>query len=237
MKIRPYLYKLERFFERRFLAWLIRMSKSRSRHGLYEFLTGNYRMITDSARVLSVGAGGEINRLLSVHSRRRGFKSLSLDIDLKRNPDIVGDICMHGFKDKVFDVVILSEVLEHLYSPTEGLQNIYRILKPGGKLILSAPFIMPIHDQPNDFFRFTRYGLALLLRKFRQVEISELNSYFEAIDVLWVRLIQNESMSARFASFFIIPIVYFLKRPLTILLSRLIPTSAMTTGYGVIALK
>lgn len=133
--------------------------------------------------------------------------------------------------------MVLSEVLEHLHDPRLGLDNVYKILKPNGKLILSTPFILPIHDRPYDYFRFTRYGLALLLSQFKEVIIKERNTYFEAIDVLWLRLLQTQFRSAWILSIFIIPIVFFLKRPISLLLGKLVPTDSMTTGYVVTAVK
>ena len=124
-------------------------------------------------------------------AKRIGFRVVRFDIDESRGPDIIGDICSYNFDAREFDVVVMSEVLEHLHSPHLGLANIYGILKQGGTLILSTPFILPMHDRPHDYFRFTRYGLEFLLNDFRRVQIEERNSYFEAIDVLWVRLLQT----------------------------------------------
>lgn len=62
------------------------------------------------------------------------------------------------------DLVLLIEVLEHLKEPGYVLKEICRILKPGGKLILTTPLVWPIHEAPNDYFRYTNYGLEYLLK-------------------------------------------------------------------------
>jgi SAM-dependent methyltransferase len=186
---------------------------------------------------LSIGAGGDINELLLKVAKRNGFKVTTFDIDDARGPDIIGDICNHQFGSKQFDVVVMSEVLEHVTVPSLGLKTIHGILKDEGRLLLSTPFILPLHDRPHDYFRFTRYGLELLLKDFRNVRVEERNSYFEAIDVLWVRLLFADRRSARIASYLIIPFIFYVKRPLTVLLSKLIQTDAMTTGYVVTAVK
>lgn len=222
MKINPYLLKL---------------SKKRSRQGLYEFLELQYQHIPQGASVLSVGSGGKVNELLEKYANTQGFEVQTIDIDSARKPDIIGDLCSYEFNDNSFDIVVMSEVLEHLHSPQLGLDNVYTSLKSGGKLILTVPFILPIHDAPHDYFRFTRYGLKLLLKKFNSVDILERNSYFESIDVLFLRLIVVKSKSAQLMSYLIIPIVYYLLRPITLLLSRLIPTNAITTGYNLTAIK
>lgn len=221
----------------RYFAWLNRLAKARSRQGLYEFLASEYATIPAGASVLLVGSGGEIRRQLGRHASTRGFHVLSLDIDPDQRPDIVGDVSVYDFGTKRFDVVILSEVLEHLVSPQQALDNLHGFLVSGGRLILSTPFMLPLHAQPHDYFRFTRYGLQLLLQKFRDVNVAERNSYFEAIDVLWLRLLYVGDRRARLASCFIIPLIYFLKRPLSLLLRRLIPVDSMTTGYVATAIR
>lgn len=221
----------------RYDSWLGRLSKLRSRQGLYEFLEREYSTIPRGARVLSVGAGGEVDELLARFSSANELDVISIDIDPARGPELVGDICKLPLLANAFDAVVLSEVLEHVHSPADGLRNLHGALKHGGRLILTVPFILPMHDRPHDYFRFTVYGLELLLRDFRDVHISARDSYFEAIDVLWVRLLQTDQGSARFLSFFLVPIVFFLKRPITLLLARCCATDAMTTGYVATAVK
>lgn len=214
-----------------------RLSKKRSRQGLYEFLMAEYKTIKSDSKVLTVGSGGEVNRILLEISEHNSFGVISLDIDPARKPDIVGDICSHNFGFEQFDVVVICEVLEHIQSPHIALEKIYDILKNGGKLILSTPFILPMHDKPYDYFRFTKYGLKLLLSQFKEIKIKERNSYFEAIDVLWVRLLQEKTKRSFLASLIIIPIVYYFQRPLTLFLSWALPVDGMTTGYVVTAIK
>jgi SAM-dependent methyltransferase len=216
---------------------LFKMSKALSRKGLYEFLSREYAAISPGSAVLSVGAGGEVNRLLKDFSQKNGFSVVSFDIDDARGPDLIGDICDYDFHGKQFDVVVISEVLEHLHSPHLGVGNIYAALKSNGRLILTTPFILPLHDRPHDYFRFTRYGLEFLLKEFRGVKIQERNSYFEAIDVLWVRLLQTNLRRSLFVCYVIIPLIFYFKRPLTAFLGKVVRTDAMTTGYVVTATK
>ena len=175
---------------------LVKASKLASRKGLYEFLRKQFDLIPDGSRVLSVGSGGEVNGLLEERARGRSIAIVQLDIDPDRAPDVVGDICTCPLNAAEFDVVVISEVLEHVHSPHFAMDNIRNALRPGGCLILTTPFAFPIHEAPHDYYRYTRYGLAFLLREFREVVITERNSYFEAIDVLWLRLAQAESNRA-----------------------------------------
>jgi ubiquinone/menaquinone biosynthesis C-methylase UbiE len=65
--------------------------------------------------------------------------------------------------ERSFDTVLMSEVLEHLERPQEALSEAFRLLRPGGKMILTAPFIWALHEEPRDFYRYSPYGLRYLL--------------------------------------------------------------------------
>lgn len=62
------------------------------------------------------------------------------------------------------DTVLLNQVLEHIYEYEQVLKEIKRVLKPKGKFIISVPFIYHIHAEPNDYFRFSEYGIKQLLK-------------------------------------------------------------------------
>jgi len=69
------------------------------------------------------------------------------------------------FKDSSFDMVICTDVLEHVENPDALLSECYRVLKKNGKLILSIPFNFFLHGAPNDFRRYTIYGLERILKE------------------------------------------------------------------------
>lgn len=82
--------------------------------------------------------------------------------------------------DNTYDAVLLTQVLEHVPSPQAVMQEIWRILKPGGKLILSVPMNTPLHGEPWHFFQFTHYGLAQLATEnnFKVSEIEKVGGAF-----------------------------------------------------------
>lgn len=61
--------------------------------------------------------------------------------------------------DASFDTIILSDVLEHIYHPKELLAEIRRMLRPDGRLIMNVPFLYWLHEQPYDYYRYTRFAL------------------------------------------------------------------------------
>lgn len=69
------------------------------------------------------------------------------------------------FEDKMFDTVFCTQVLEHIYDHTKAFFEMSRVLRPGGMLIGSVPMCWPHHEEPYDFFRFTKYGIEGLLKQ------------------------------------------------------------------------
>lgn len=111
-------------------------------------------------------------------------------VDLRSGPgvQVIGDALALGFKDSSFDVVLCTEMLEHVPEPQRAIDEMRRVLKPGGLLLLTTRFLFPIHDAPHDYFRYTKYGLRHLLRRFEIVELREETTAVGALAVLLQRL-------------------------------------------------
>ena len=62
-----------------------------------------------------------------------------------------------------YDSAVCLQVLEHVPHPARAMAEIHRVLKPGGTLIVSAPHLSRLHEQPRDFYRYTEHGLRVLL--------------------------------------------------------------------------
>jgi len=110
------------------------------------------------------------------------IKYLRLDIDKKNKPDICCDLHKIKWQSNYFDTVIATEVLEHLRESQKAIEEIYRILKPGGICILSTRFIHAYHPDPKDYYRFTKDALNYLFRNFNKIEIYPHGNRFQ---VLW----------------------------------------------------
>ncbi len=212
-----------------------RASKLLSRQGLYPFLRREFGGIPAGARILSVGAGGKVNELLQEYATERRFTVEQLDIDPDRKPDIVADLC-EWRAEEPYDCIVLSEVLEHVHTPQAAIASIFASLRSGGTLILTAPFLFPIHDRPYDYYRYTRFGLAHLLRDFDAVDIRERNGWAESIGVLLARMSKAENRRTKITSpvFVLAAVAGF---PLMWSASRVFHTDQLTTGYVVVARK
>lgn len=113
-----------------------------------------------SPKVLDVGCGNKPYRDLFGDAWYIGLNYSRANA----TPDVIGDALALPFADASFDLVFATQVLEHLPEPATFLKEAFRVLNPGGVLILSCPFYWPLHEEPYDFFRFTKYGLAHMLR-------------------------------------------------------------------------
>lgn len=103
--------------------------------------------------------------------------------DWNMRPTVVGDMHCLPFATSSCDVVALLQVLEHSREPSQLLSEISRILRPGGHLFLSVPFLHEIHHAPNDYYRYTPYALRRLAKQagLTTAEIRASGGYFRAL--------------------------------------------------------
>lgn len=110
--------------------------------------------------VLNAGCG---NRDLSDYFRSVGVDQLtSYDIASDLPGAVIGPLESMPFADGAFDTILCNAVLEHVASVQRVVEELARVLKPGGHAVLAVPFLQPFHECPLDFRRFTRDGLVEL---------------------------------------------------------------------------
>lgn len=132
-----------------------------ARRGLAQSLTR--WSVELSGRLLDVGCGTKPYRALFATEDYVG-----LDIDSERTRALdVADVLYDGgefpFPDQSFDSALCNQVLEHVFNPEAFLSEIHRVLVPGGKLLLTVPFVWDEHEQPWDYARYSSFGLDHLL--------------------------------------------------------------------------
>ena len=82
-----------------------------------------------------------------------------------RHIDLIGSAYAIPAPDGAADAVISSQVLEHLERPEDALREMARLLRPGGLLFISFPFLYPMHALPHDHLRYTRFYFDAALRR------------------------------------------------------------------------
>ena len=208
------------------------LSKKASRKNLYFLIKTELKKIKD-INCLNIGAGGDIETLV----KNNVNSYYSIDIDLKRKPNEVYDVCSENFKINFNPNLICAfEVLEHVKNPFKAIDNIYSTLKKNDICLASTPFCFHIHDEPNDYFRYTEYGLKHLFNKFSEVQITRRNGWLECIFVNLMRLDKENKFFTRVLGKFFI-ILYWLSLPLILLLQKLFMSEKITTGYFIFARK
>jgi SAM-dependent methyltransferase len=136
-----------------------------------------------ASNLLTLDIGAQNGPYASLFPRR-----IALDVQRGIGVQIIGDAQALGVRDASFDVLLCTEVLEHLPEPQRAIDEMFRVLVPGGQLLLTTRFLFPIHDAPHDYFRFTKYGLRHLLRRFEIVELEEETDAVGTLAVLLQRL-------------------------------------------------
>jgi SAM-dependent methyltransferase len=98
-----------------------------------------------------------------------GYRYINLDVRCLGNgePSLIGDAHCLPFGDDSMDLVVSKDTLEHFLEPWVVVQEVHRVLKIGGHLIIWVPFMHPFHG--DDFYRYSPLGLSHMLRDFELV--------------------------------------------------------------------
>ncbi|MDP2726180.1 MAG: class I SAM-dependent methyltransferase, partial [Dehalococcoidia bacterium] len=111
-------------------------------------------------KVIDIGSG----------AGRRGRKIVNLDIFRWPEVDVVFDGRHLPIRDASIDGIISIAVLEHVEEPGRLVAEMFRVLKEGGKFLITVPFLEGYHESPSDFQRYTLRGLEVLFQAFVKVE-------------------------------------------------------------------
>jgi len=121
-----------------------------------------------TGKVLDLGAGKSPYKMFF----RNADKYVRLDNRDYKDIDIVADISKKiPVKNGDFDSIICIQVLEHVKDPKHVINEIHRILKKDGKCLLTTHMAAPLHGEPYDYYRFTKYALKDLFKDFKYVEV------------------------------------------------------------------
>ena len=134
-----------------------------------------------SGKMIEIGCGDKTKRYLvgEYVEQHIGLDHEDSPHD-KSNIDLVGTAYEIPQKDESFDCILSTAVLEHLEDPQKALHEAYRVLKSGGYAIYTAPLFWHLHEEPRDFYRYTKYGLEHLFKTagFEIVEIKPLSGFW-----------------------------------------------------------
>jgi SAM-dependent methyltransferase len=151
--------------------------------------------------ILDVGCGEmPFRSLLPPEVRYTGLDvPEAVSFGMRDHKDVVAfDGVTIPFPDSSYDALLCTEVLEHAVDPVLLIEEMYRVLRTGGVLLVTVPFAARVHHAPYDFHRFTRFRLAKMFSAFVEVDIVERGNDIAVIAnkliVLCVRLVRPKRL-------------------------------------------
>jgi ubiquinone/menaquinone biosynthesis C-methylase UbiE len=124
------------------------------RYYIDEFYLRHVPALPADSRVLDLG-GNKVRKRGQFDIEHYDFRVYYTNITTDKCPDVKADAAYLPFMEESFDVVICSELLEHIPDPLVVLQDVYRVLRINGVLMISVPFLSRIHPDPYDYGRYT----------------------------------------------------------------------------------
>jgi SAM-dependent methyltransferase len=134
-----------------------------SRKGLYQHIRALAAEIR--GKTLDVGCGRKPYESLFPSSEYIGLEIDTPENRKNKKADVYYDGNRFPFANAEFDSVVINEVFEHVFRPDDFLSEVRRVLKPGGALLMTVPFVWDEHETPSDYARYSSYGLSAILGK------------------------------------------------------------------------
>lgn len=181
-----------------------------TRRAGHEIRSAAERYFSSTDRLLDIGCGSKSKQLLigDLVAQYVGLDHADTLHDLTQ-ADLIGTAYEIPVADASFDSVLCTAVLEHLENPLAALNEAARVLKPRGYALYTAPLYWHLHEEPRDFFRFTRHGLQHLfsISGWEVIDIVPMSGFWGTF------LTQLNYYIARFAKG---PLSYLLAPPIVI---------------------
>ncbi|MBI5248486.1 MAG: class I SAM-dependent methyltransferase [Desulfomonile tiedjei] len=134
------------------------------RHYVDDFHLRHVLALPAGSHVLDL-AGNRIGKRGVFDIENYGLDVLYANLSVAKRPDIQAYAECLPFREGFFDAVICSEMIEHVMNPLQVLEEIQRVLKPNGVLLISVPFLNRIHGDPYDYGRYTDFFWAGTLER------------------------------------------------------------------------
>jgi SAM-dependent methyltransferase len=212
------------------------------RYYVDRFYTENMARIPKESIVLDLG-GTKISKRGRFDIEKYHLNVKYLNLTSFKRPDVQANAENIPFKNSVFDIIICSELLEHVPNPPSVLMESYRALQNGGLLLICVPFLYRVHADPYDYGRYTDYYWKTVLHQigFSEIDIQPQGGFFavmmDSIKIYMNKIGCHEPL-AKFKTKLIIRLLTWMwgreKNPIY---QEHPILKSFTTGYGIVAKK
>jgi SAM-dependent methyltransferase len=143
-------------------------------------------------KVLDIGCGNKPYESL-FSNRATGYTGCDVVQSDRNKVDVICEATALAFPDAQFDTVFSTQVIEHVNDPFKMMQEANRVLKPDGLVIVSAPFCWELHEEPYDFYRYSKYGLKAMFEQkgFEALEIKANGGKWAAIFQMNINMVYS----------------------------------------------
>jgi len=168
-KLKKFKFKLKKFF-----------------YGENNKTINNYRkirnLISNKSRILIIGGGtiGEGSSDFYNWCKKNEIEINSLDVYFSENINVIADAHYLPFQKNYFDLVIMQSVIQYFVSPAIVINEVFNVLKKNGIIYAETPFLQPVNEGTNDFYRYTHSGHRILFTKFEELSSGFLKGAFSS---------------------------------------------------------
>ncbi len=217
------------------------------RRANYSFFEKELALLSGVKNIIDIGVGpGQLQELFPKEALVVGVDFIPYD----KTVDVVCDLNQAlPIESETFEMAFASNVFEHLYDPKLAISESARVLKKGGKLIASVPFLLMEHQAPFDYFRYTRFALEQMCKDagFSDVKITPLGRPDEVLETTSNHFLKsladtsedekNYSLLDKYARKLISLSISFSLLLIRTVYKKQVPRVDFTLGYGIVATK
>ena len=127
--------------------------------------------------VLNLSAGGTAKRFDNV---------VEAEAAVFRHTDLLADSHCLPFADRTFDAILVLNAFEHYREPKQVARELFRVLRPGGKVLIRTAFLQPLHEKPWHFYNCTRYGLEEWFKEFETEQLHVSENFSPGHSISWI---------------------------------------------------
>jgi SAM-dependent methyltransferase len=223
-------------------SWTLAWARRNARELNWE-IARDMRALGSAPRpaVADIGCGAKPYRQYFSGSAR--YFGIDLPVErsankLEKRAEVYADLVRLPIANESFDVVLCTQVLEHVPEPVRVLAEAHRILRTGGMAVLTVPFLAAEHEEPHDYLRFTSYGITDLLERcgFEAVSVKKQFGFWSAVGEMIYWHYQRKVAGTRWEKYwYVVGTTAFLRG--FHLLNRVDPDEKMVLNLFVTALK